>query len=139
MTLNTDTQPISIESQATIVEIAAWRDALAVGGIRADSDDALLYLSPIIGPTSVLLLHRLARGLTSDCRTSWTMHELAGSFGVTTSLLARSLDRLERFGLARRFHTRIEVRVQIPPLPTRHIDRLPDYLAAAYHHRQVTS
>ena len=37
----------------------------------------------IIGPTSVLLLHRLARGLTSDCRTSWTMHELAGSFGVT--------------------------------------------------------
>ena len=42
MTLNTDTQPISLESQTTVVEIAPWRDALAVGGIRADSDDALL-------------------------------------------------------------------------------------------------
>lgn len=42
MTLNTDTQPVSLESQTTVVEIAPWRDALAVGGIRADSDDALL-------------------------------------------------------------------------------------------------
>lgn len=42
MTLNTDTQSISLESQTIVIEIAAWRDALAVGGIRADSDDALL-------------------------------------------------------------------------------------------------
>ena len=49
---------------------------LAAGGLDADSDDALVYLTPILGPTATLLLHRLARYLTGEVAAqTWTMDD----------------------------------------------------------------
>lgn len=116
-----------------------WIDPLAAGGFDADSDDALVYLAPFLGPTSVLLLHRISRYLVPPAIDTWALDDLAATFGVTPSKLIASLARLERFGMIRTVDTHIEVRTQVPPLPARHIERMPTYLAAAYPFRHTTT
>jgi hypothetical protein len=116
-----------------------WIDPLAAGGFDADSDDALVYLAPFLGPTSVLLLHRISRYLVGPAIDTWTLDDLAATFGVTPSKLTSSLAMLERFGMIRAVGTHIEVRTQVPPLPVHRIERMPAYLAASYPLRHTTT
>jgi hypothetical protein len=113
-----------------MIRLSVWDDPLANGGLRADSDDALVYLTPILGPTSTLVLHRLARCLTANTMRAWTCDELAATFGVRPALLRSSLARLERFGMIRIHGEHIDVRTSIPALAARQIERMPAYLAA---------
>ncbi len=43
MTTQTDTADM-------MINVTVWDDPLAAGGLDADSDDALVYLTPILGP-----------------------------------------------------------------------------------------
>ena len=72
------------------ISTTVWDDPLAAGGLDADSDDALVYLTPILGPTATLLLHRLARYLTGEVAAqTWTISELAAEVGLSRSYFTR--------------------------------------------------
>ena len=118
-------------SAADLMHIERWNDPLVVARLDADTDEALMFLTPVLGPTSTLVLHRLARALNSG-PLCWTLADLAATFGVSISQIDRTIDRLERFGYARRDGFTLAVRTTVPPLTRRHVGRLPDYLAAAY-------
>ena len=117
------------------ITIVAWDDPLAADGFDADTDDTLTYLTPILGPSAVVVLHRIARYLNSGA-TVWVcdLHQLAATFGLgyhpdTTSQLTRTLMRLEQFGMIREHAGTVEVRTRIPKLPRRWLNRMPGYLA----------
>ncbi len=48
------------------LQLAVWDDPLAANGLQTDTDDALIYLTPLLGPTSTLTLHRLSRCSTAE-------------------------------------------------------------------------
>ena len=99
------------------------------------SDATLAFLCPILGPSATVILHRLG-GYAAEGESDWTPHEFAATFGLGhddhTALAARSLARLESFGMARIDSTGISVRTHVGPLPERWAARLPAYLLDAY-------
>jgi len=115
-----------------------WNDPAVTTGIAADSDDALVWLTPILGPTATLVLHRLARYLTNAPECAFTPGELAATFGLANTDgtpspgFTRALHRLHMFGMARTVGSHTEIRLIIPPLSQRHIGRIPSYLRTAY-------
>ena len=111
--------------------ITAWHDPLAARGFPADSDDTLVYLTPILGPSAALLLHRMARYLTGEGITVATLsiEDMAASLGLTVARLKTTVARLAQFGMIRSTPTTIHVRMMVPPLPARWLDRMPAFLA----------
>lgn len=67
--------------------IAPWHDPLAARGFPAVSDDTLVYLTPILGPSAVLALYRMSRYLTADGATGAILgiEDMASSFGLAIS------------------------------------------------------
>lgn len=111
--------------------IAPWHDPLAAQGFPADSDDTLVYLTPILGPSAVLALHRMSRYLTADGATGAILgiEDMANSFGLTLARFRQTIARLENFGMVRATPTTLHVRMMIPPLPQRWLERMPAFLA----------
>ncbi len=108
------------------------------GPHRTDSDDVLWWL-PILGPTATWLAYLLARHAAHQPDTCWDTATLARTLGLagSESKLWASLDRLDRFGIARFVATdTLSLRLWLPPLSDGHVRRLPDPLAAAYRHHQ---
>ena len=111
-------------------EVIAWRDPICDDGIPADSDDALVLLCPVIGPSGTIMLHRLAR-YASAAATTWEPSVFAATFGLSTNnagLAAKTIARLARFGLVTIGTSTLAVRTRIPRLPHRWIGALPEYL-----------
>ena len=104
-------------------------------GWPAASDETMLYVLPIIGPTCLCILHRLSAYAAAG-ETLWTPHDFAVTFGIGDddhlALAARSLARLAAFDMARIHAADLAVRTHIGPLPERWIARLPPYLIDAY-------
>ena len=96
------------------------------------------WLTPILGPSATLILHRIARYLTAAPECTFTVNELAATFGLANTdgtpshAFARALHRMEMFGMARTVGSRTEIRLIIPPLAQRHLTRIPAYLLDAY-------
>lgn len=103
------------------------------GAHVADSDDVWWWL-PVLGPTATVLSYNLAR-FARHAEVTWPADELARRIGLghATSRLWTSLDRLERFGAAT-FHSTdlLAVRLELPTLTRRQLERLPDEFAARY-------
>lgn len=75
--------PLSELLKATTLEFTIWHDPVAaVDGIPADSDDALVWWTPTLGPTAVLCLHRISRYLTTSPSMSFDIVKLAGAMGL---------------------------------------------------------
>ena len=89
---------------------------------------------PIIGPSSVLALRRIAGWLErSPAGVSVSLGLLAGDLGIGQSPAARTLARLVGFDLAVVTPAdQLAVRTVLPPLPRRLAVRLPSHLAAAH-------
>jgi hypothetical protein len=89
---------------------------------------------PIIGPTSVLALRRIATWLdASPAGVEVSLGLLAGDLGIGQSPAARTLARLVGFELAAITPAdQLAVRTVLPPLPRRLTMRLPSHLAAAH-------
>jgi hypothetical protein len=106
-----------------------------------------MFWLPILGPSTTLLLRRIATLL--DQEPDGTEVELAGiarSLGLGTqggkrSAFVRAIDRSTQFGLAQQLGpSRLAVRRKVPPLTQRQVVRLPQPLQGQHsdwmhHHR----
>ena len=113
----------------------AWHDPLidsVPDAIPTASDEALVWWTPIVGPTGMVMAHRFATYAATG-PSSWTVEEVCATFGIgrARSRLAHTLDRLERFGIIARRGSVIAVRLSLAPLTPRQRAALPAYLADA--------
>lgn len=108
--------------------VVAWHDPLSANGLPADSDESLMLLCPVLGPSATIVLHRLAR-YASVGPTEWEPEPFAATFGLSkVSLAPRALSRLSRFGFAQIGATRLAVRTTVPHMPVHWLAQLPEYL-----------
>lgn len=96
------------------------------------------YWLSILGPSSTLLLRRLAARLEVEPDgfdldpAEWALELGIGARGGKHSPFWRSVDRACRFGMARRNGPTLMVRRRLPPLTARQVERLPDHLRRAH-------
>ena len=129
----------------TVLRIVPWVDPLAdPHGVHPCSRYVELYWLGIIGPSTTWLLRRLSYGL--EVRRDGfdiDLAETARCLGLgermgRNSPFRRALQRLCTFELARPHGPgALAVRTRIPPLPLRHLSRLPEPLQAS-HRRWLT-
>jgi hypothetical protein len=120
--------------------ITAWPDPIIdTLGHDPRSDYVERFWLPTLGPTSLLLLRRIASHLDREpdgC--TFDIADLSQSLGLgaregTSSPLFRSLERLTQFELACRPASRTyAVRRTVPPVNRRHVQRLPMSLQRAH-------
>ena len=110
-----DTGYVVIEPLADPLEQPTW--------LPAASNDLLAYATPIIGPLSTLIVHRMAWYFAAgDNWQQFDLAELGQTFGVSgvgaNSPLIRSFSRIDRFGFGQLDATRPKLRIRpmIPPL-----------------------
>jgi hypothetical protein len=112
-------------------DVVAWYDPVCDTGVVTDSDEALVILCPVLGPSATIVLHRLAR-YASTGSTTWEPTVFAATFGLSKNapdgLAARAVSRLARFGFASIGSSTLAVRTHVPPFPQRWLNSLPDYL-----------
>lgn len=128
--------------------VLPWRDeVLERFGHDARSEYVERFWLPILGPSATLLL-RWSRVASSAYRDrgvevgpSYPAAGIASELGLGAgpgphAPLARTIGRLERFGLASLLPVghgpwELRVRTHLAPLTRRQVDRLPEYLRAA--------
>lgn len=112
-------------------DVVAWLDPVCAHGIPSDSDEALVILCPVLGPSATMVLHRLSRYATVGA-TAWEPSVFAATFGMSknsaTGLATKAITRLARFGFANIGTSTLAVRTHVPPLPQRWLAALPEYL-----------
>ncbi len=98
-------QPTAPNDSGQLVEltVTAWRDPVVEGhpaAIPTCSDDALIWWTPSVGPTGMLMAHRFA-AYASEGPTAWAVADLAATFGMRggSGRLVHTLTWLERFGI----------------------------------------
>lgn len=104
--------------------------------LQSDSNDLLTYLTPIVGPTATLIVHRAGSYFAAgDTWLRFDLLDLALTFGVSVtrsvnSPLMRALGRIDLFGFGRLDdqQPKLRVRTAIPPISRRHAERIPRYL-----------
>lgn len=103
-------------------------------GVHHTDSDEIFWWLPVIGPTATVLAQTLARYTPTD-GTTWNTTELAQRIGLAgnRSKLWASLNRLDQFGVAH-FHATdvLTIRLALPALSPRQLDRLPADMATAY-------
>lgn len=138
-----DEQPLPVH-----LRVEPWDDRI-VDHLGHDPRSAYveMFWLPILGPSTTLLLRRIATLL--DQEPDGTEVELAGiarSLGLGTqggkrSAFVRAIDRSTQFGLAQQLGpSRLAVRRKVPPLTQRQVVRLPQPLQGQHadwmhHHR----
>jgi hypothetical protein len=132
--------PASRQTPPTGLWFTPWSGNLLASAFDADSDQCLTFLCPRIGPSAVLILHRLSSQLRNERLIWWDLPELAKCFGLGSGdvvgmnhPLWKAIVRLTMFGYLRQppGHPEVyEVRTSIPPLSRAHVERLPVALQA---------
>ena len=130
--------PPSVEGVA--MRVVAWADPVAdPHGVHPCSRYVELYWLGIIGPCTTWLLRRLSYGLeVHPDGFDLDLAETARSLGLgermgKNSPFRRALQRLCTFELARSHGPAgLAVRTRIPPLPLRHLSRLPESLQTSH-------
>jgi len=122
----------------TILTLVPWTDPIIdTLGHDPRSEYVERFWLPTLGPTSVLLLRRLASAFDrspTDCPIEMEIGDLSQALGLgmrdgTSSPLVRSFDRLTQFELAcKTASNSFAVRRNLPPINRRHVHRLPDSL-----------
>lgn len=134
-----DSTTIACEDRTPrMIAVVAYPDAIveaAAGSIPTASDEALIWWTPSVGPTAMLMAHRFAT-YAAEGPTSWSLADLAQTFGAgkSESRILHTVDRLDRFGIVVRRGDIVGIRLWLPPLTSRQKARLPEYLAYAYPH-----
>ena len=120
------------EDQAQLVVRPLWDAGLAAAGFDLRSPYVEQYWLGVVGPSAIMLLRRLARGLESHPRGfQVTLSDTARAIGLGAgtgkqSPVNRTIDRACMFGAMRRVsETEIHVRTHLPRLSSRQLSRLP--------------
>lgn len=96
--------------------------------------------SPVLGPTSILLLRRLPILWQADLSPTIEIHELSASLGLGYGEgrhcpVLRTLDRLVRFRFANHAGPgQLDVFTHAPPVPDHHLNRLPTWTRTRHDH-----
>ncbi|MHB1709779.1 MAG: hypothetical protein ACYCV7_00015 [Acidimicrobiales bacterium] len=122
------------------LRVVPWLDPIAdPHGVHPCSRYVELYWLGILGPSSTWLLRRLSYGLEiNPGGFDLQLSETARSLGLGDRMgknapFRRSLQRLATFELARPHGPAgLGVRTRIPPLPLRHLNRLPESLQQSH-------
>jgi hypothetical protein len=122
------------------VRVVPWIDPVAdPHGVHPCSRYVELYWLGILGPSSTWLLRRISYGLeVTSTGFDLDYSETARSLGLGERMgknapFRRALQRLSIFELARGHGPdALAVRTRIPPLPLRHLNRLPDSLQRSH-------
>jgi hypothetical protein len=122
------------------LRIVPWEDPIAdPHGVHPCSRYVELYWLGILGPSTTWLLRRISYGLEVHVDGfDLDLAETARSLGLgdrmgKNSPFRRALHRLSTFELARSHGTGgMAVRTRIPPLPLRHLNRLPESLQQSH-------
>jgi hypothetical protein len=122
------------------VRVVPWLDPVAdPHGLHPCSRYVELYWLPVIGPSTTWLLRRLSYGLeVHGDGFELDLSETARSLGLgermgKNSPFRRALQRLCTFELARAHGPdALAIRAHIPPLPLRHLSRLPESLQSSH-------
>lgn len=138
-------RPVPVLGPEERLRVVPWADPVAdPHGVHPCSRYVELYWLGIIGPSTTWLLRRLSYGLDVHAGGfDLPLAETARSLGLgermgKNSPFRRALQRLCTFELARPHGPGgLAVRTRIPPLPLRHLSRLPAALQAS-HRRWVT-
>lgn len=120
--------------------VLPWFDpGLALRGVDPRSEYVERYWTGVIGPSAVLLLRRLARGLAEHpAGYSLAPADTARAIGLSggrgrNSAMARTIDRCRLFGLVRWPEPeQLEVRTHLPLLTARQLRRLPLAVRASH-------
>jgi hypothetical protein len=131
---------VAVPSGDEGLRIVAWIDPVAdPHGVPPGSRYVELYWLPVIGPSTAWLLRRLSYGLEMHpAGLTIDLVETARSLGLgermgKNSPFRRALHRLCTFELARsQGPDALAIRTTVPPLPLRHVNRLPDSLQAGH-------
>lgn len=115
-----------MHSQIAALTAGTWPVVVVetVGLWETKSLRTLLLTPPFLGPSSSMLLHRLAY----TAPTRWTTEDLAEQLGVSPSKTVDGLDRLRKFRMITLTLSsdRILVPSHLGPLDERQLDFLPD-------------
>lgn len=122
------------------LRVVPWLDPIAdPHGVHPCSRYVELYWLGILGPSTTLLLRRLSYGFeVNPGGFDLQLSETARSLGLgdrmgKSSPFRRALRRLATFELARSHGPDgLSVRTRIPPLPLRHLNRLPASLQQSH-------
>jgi hypothetical protein len=128
-------------ADASVLRVVKWLDPIAdPHGVHPCSRYVELYWLPAVGPSTTWLLRRVSYGLElSEDGFELDLVDTARSLGLgdrmgKNSPFHRAIRRLATFDLARAAGPgALAVRTQIPPLPLRHLRRLPQSLQASHH------
>jgi hypothetical protein len=130
-------EPIPLEQELpSRLRVEPWDDPV-VDHLGHDPRSAYVeqFWLPILGPSTTLLLRRLATVLDqqpegTDVDLATTARSLGlGNQGGKRSAFLRALDRSTQFGLAQQLgKSRLAVRRRVPPLTQRQVVRLPKAL-----------
>ncbi len=107
-------------------------------GHDARSDYVEHYWLPVLGPSSIWAARRLVAWLeTSPDGIEISLESLGRSLGLgggtgRQSVTVRTLARLIDFGIGATGGSAYAIRRRFPPLPARHLERLPGYLIRSH-------
>lgn len=114
----------------------AWGEQAAEDTHHPASAYVETYWLPFLGPSATLALRRIAAGLAeAPASGMWLpIHPFASSLGLKPDgsrhcTARKAIARLVRFGLANVDDDVLAVRMAVPTLSERNVDRLPPHLA----------
>ena len=127
---------VTVLFAAPALTVVPWRDPVTEAhGWPADDWRTLWFLTPVLGPSATLMLHRLG-GFAAEVETTWRPEEFAANFGLRGtgrhSPPVKTVARLCQFDFGRVTGTSLAVRTHVGPLSARHAAQLPAGLAATY-------
>jgi DNA-binding IclR family transcriptional regulator len=119
-----------------VITLVAWNPPTDGPTFACRSDYVEQCWTPLLGPSSILLL-RLLETIVTDNPVRLSLHELAHRIGVADSVARRTLLRLKQFRhIALLDDGTIGVRTQLPALAPGQARRIPA-TAKAMHHRHL--
>jgi hypothetical protein len=138
-------EPASHSPARPSLRVVRWLDPIAdPHGVHPCSRYVELYWLGVIGPSTTWLLRRLSYGLEVHADGfDLDLVETARALGLGERLgrnspFRRAIRRLCTFELARPHGPGgLAVRVQVPPLPLRHLSRLPEALQQSHRRWQI--
>lgn len=138
-------EPDTNPPERSALRVVRWLDPVAdPHGVHPCSRYVELYWLGVIGPSTTWLLRRLSYGLEVHADGfDLDLSETARALGLGERLgrnspFRRALRRLCTFELARPHGPdALAVRIHVPPLPLRHLSRLPEALQRSHRRWQI--